>query len=649
MNCAAPDAMANLASSLASLPLADRHVPVASGAKGRAGGGFRLERGEFKSADSAAEFATQANRSRLVPVIPGKPGSQWTNEFVHAKTPPPIHPIHPPNVSDFKQSVQHPAFGSIPTLADQFLQQQSRRAELQRGQHVLNHAPPVVNHGPPVLNHAPPVMFQHVPLMSPLRPPISNLESAWASGQTWDTQSEPGLTENQQPATSELTLDKAKVAQIMQDQDPKWQQSKFLKFLSDVSEERIKLTDDGIVDNTGQVPNAHPPAAEWASQFNSQSVSEPAQDSSTEHANASESWANDFVEANISTESQPPPSEQLLSNDWASEFNSTDWEKYVKSLYSAKWDPEFIGSDLNGRASAGGIQIEEEVPEYQFESHNPYAEQSDPFERGLRLMREGHLSEAILAFESACQKQPENAEAWKYLGQCCAENENEAGAIAALLRCIQLDPYNLEALLMTAVSFTNELDQSRALEYMQDWLTNHPDYQHLAHADPNVEASLSQHERVTQLFLQAVGARPSDPELNTVLGVLYNLSAEYDRAADYLRGALRAKPDDPTLWNKLGATLANGNRCGEAVEAYRKALAIKPNYVRSFANLGISFSNQGKHHEACQSYLAALSKNSDASHVWSLLKLSLHRMGKGDLIQAAEKKDVAHLRQFFEF
>eukprot|EP01083_Nonionella_stella_P078003 213242_1 len=556
MNCAAPDAMANLASSLASLPLADRHVPVASGAKGRAGGGFRLERGEFKSADSAAEFATQANRSRLVPVIPGKPGSQWTNEFVHAKTPP---PIHPPNVSDFKQSVQHPAFGSIPTLADQFLQQQSRRAELQRGQHVLNHAPPVVNHGPPVLNHAPPVMFQHVPLMSPLRPPISNLESAWASGQTWDTQS------------------------------------------------------------------------------------------STEHANASESWANDFVEANISTESQPPPSEQLLSNDWASEFNSTDWEKYVKSLYSAKWDPEFIGSDLNGRASAGGIQIEEEVPEYQFESHNPYAEQSDPFERGLRLMREGHLSEAILAFESACQKQPENAEAWKYLGQCCAENENEAGAIAALLRCIQLDPYNLEALLMTAVSFTNELDQSRALEYMQDWLTNHPDYQHLAHADPNVEASLSQHERVTQLFLQAVGARPSDPELNTVLGVLYNLSAEYDRAADYLRGALRAKPDDPTLWNKLGATLANGNRCGEAVEAYRKALAIKPNYVRSFANLGISFSNQGKHHEACQSYLAALSKNSDASHVWSLLKLSLHRMGKGDLIQAAEKKDVAHLRQFFEF
>lgn len=49
------------------------------------------------------------------------------------------------------------------------------------------------------------------------------------------------------------TLDKDAIAEIMKDPDPKWQNSKFLNFLRDLSEEKIKLTENDVVPNPDYV------------------------------------------------------------------------------------------------------------------------------------------------------------------------------------------------------------------------------------------------------------------------------------------------------------------------------------------------------------------------------------------------------------
>ncbi|TMS10945.1 Peroxisomal targeting signal 1 receptor [Larimichthys crocea] len=388
--------------------------------------------------------------------------------------------------------------------------------------------------------------------------------------------------------------------------DPKLQNTEFLRFIRQIGEGSVTVesrTDKQLTDKA-QAEEAQ----NWASNLNQVSV------------DSAEAWVDefatagpDFQEAKAAVESDVDFWEKLQQ----------EWEEMAKrDAESHPWLSDF--DQLLSTSYDKG---------YQFEEDNPYLSHLDPLSEGVKRMEAGDIPGAVRFFESAVQREPDNQLAWQYLGTCQAENEQEFAAISALRRCIELKNDNLTALMALAVSFTNESLHRQACETLRDWLKHNPKYHsvweqnELERQKEGARDRNKDRERfgsllpeslftdVQSLFLHAANSDPSqvDPQLQCGLGVLFNLSGEYDKAVDCFSAALSVTPQDYLLWNKLGATLANGSRSEEAVAAYRRALELQPGFVRSRYNLGISCVNLGAHREAVEHFLEALSLQRQAA------------------------------------
>ncbi|XP_018410396.1 PREDICTED: PEX5-related protein isoform X2 [Nanorana parkeri] len=350
----------------------------------------------------------------------------------------------------------------------------------------------------------------------------------------------------------------------------------------------------------------------------------------------------------------------------AVESDTEFWDKM-----QAEWEEmarrNWISDNSNCSNQSGASSKE---TGYYFHMENPFRECSAAFEEGMKKFKEGDLPLTILYLEAAILQDPNDAEAWQYLGITQAENENEQAAIVSLQRCLQLQPNNLKALMALAVSYTNIGHQQDAYEALKMWIKQNPRYKYLVKKSesPALTRRMSKPfcesaslEEVKDLYLEAAHQNGDliDPDLQTGLGVLFNLSGEFERAVDAFNSALMVRPDDYSLWNRLGATLANGDKSEEAVEAYSKALEIQPGFIRSRYNLGISCINLGAHREAVSNFLTALSLQRKSrtqlqSHhpvisgnIWAALRIALSMMDQPELFHAANVGDLDILLRAF--
>ncbi|XP_043079216.1 PEX5-related protein isoform X3 [Puntigrus tetrazona] len=399
------------------------------------------------------------------------------------------------------------------------------------------------------------------------------------------------------------------------------------------------------------------------------------------HSSSELLWSADFktdfsnrhsaLELSISTESDPGPAPQRprpqLGGTLLGRQHSLE-EEFVRAKAAVESDTEFwdkMQAEWEELARRNWLE--------DADSEGLVPLNASPTEKGLQKCRDGDLNSAVLLLEAAILQDPQDSEAWQVLGTTQAENENEQAAIVCLQRCLELHPNNLKALMALAVSLTNTGQQPEACEALHRWIRYNPRYRHLLQDRSPLDGSplprrrgssispistlgCSQLVEVLELYQEAVqqNAEGVDPDLQTGLGVLFNLSSEFDKAVDAFNAALSVRPEDYLLWNRLGATLANGDRSEEAVEAYTRALELQPGFIRSRYNLGISCINLGAHREAVNNFLTALHQQRKSkshqvmsSNIWAALRIALSLMNQPELFQAASVGDLDLLMRAF--
>ncbi|KAM8718340.1 hypothetical protein ACLKA7_000156 [Drosophila subpalustris] len=375
-----------------------------------------------------------------------------------------------------------------------------------------------------------------------------------------------------------------------------------------------------------------------------------------------EDWISDY-------QREKEHSEQTATN-----FNEKFWQRLQDEWQKLAEENEHPWlSEYNENLDA--------YKEYEFAEQNPMSELPNAFEKGKEYLAKGDIPSAVLCFEVAAKKEPERAEIWQLLGVSQAENEMDPQAIAALKRAHDLQPENREVLMALAVCYTNESLQSNAVKMLSNWIEVHPQYKHLLTAYPQLQSDGSASSMASsliganklrelqQVYLEAVRMQPAqvDADLQEALGVLYNLSGEYDKAVDCYRSAVQVDPQNAKLWNRLGASLANGSRSVEAVEAYQQALQLQPGFIRVRYNVGVCCMNLKAYKEGAEHLLTALtmqahtnaaqelpqatvgqSQHQMSESIWSTLKMVISLMGRSDLQGHVSDRNLEALNQAFK-
>ncbi|KAI8989460.1 hypothetical protein BDB01DRAFT_542994 [Pilobolus umbonatus] len=550
-------------------------------------------------------------------------------------------------------------------------------------------------HANPVLNQSEKAAFEQAFEQAKQNTAV-NWEQEFAAQESWATEFEEEnkavFANNDNEAlsrTAAMLLDSVDV-----EANPKFKNSQFMSLMRKLRDSEVAIQGNKMVETQ---------KASWSSEFQTGTSGSWADDFNKQ-ASGSGKWAGEFAQRPQSDWSrefhQNQQSQSHQQGDWTSEFSKHDGEemerlqklfgrgtetdewidqynKNIEHLKSAKdkeWDN--MQKDWESFQPEIGLGYRATNPEYDtyhFDTRNPYLINH----QAINDVEHIDLADSILALEAKVQLQTSDANAWGQLGQKQQENEKDAAAIAALRQAVKINPNLLDAWLALAVSYTNENCRVDAYEALEQWLANHDHYRHLTNKQQSQQVNAQgRHAYVTNMFLEAARSSPGsemDPDVQVGLGVLFNVSEEYEKAIDCFRAAVASKPQDYLLWNKLGATLANSGDSMSAIDAYFNALQINPNYVRARYNLAISCINLNQHREAAEHLLTALAlqrsndnnigsssrmngngnypnmSNGMSDNVWESLRMLMMTMNREDLAHQCDQRNINAFRSDFEF
>lgn len=230
---------------------------------------------------------------------------------------------------------------------------------------------------------------------------------------------------------------------------------------------------------------------------------------------------------------------------------------------------------------------------------------------GIQHGNSGALSEAEACFQQVLQWQPDNAEAWYFLGVVAVRQQQYPSAIARIERAIAIDS--------TVPKFHTTL--SEVYLQQRQWVAATECCERLLQLQPNNANALAnlgtalreqqQIDRAIATYRQALELQPGNAAAHANLGIALIAKGEVDAAIASFRRALELQPNNVTAHNNLGAALVDRQQSAAGLQSLRRALEIQPDYAGAYTNLGAALAERGEVEAAIAAFRQALELQPD--------------------------------------
>jgi tetratricopeptide (TPR) repeat protein len=149
----------------------------------------------------------------------------------------------------------------------------------------------------------------------------------------------------------------------------------------------------------------------------------------------------------------------------------------------------------------------------------------------------------------------------------------------------------------------------------------------------NLSKWTSDTDKALGYYLESLVLEPDNVEALRVIGRLYYLKGNYDKAEEYLQKAIAKNDKDGQNWNNLAWIYLNKEQYSKMLDAFEKAIKYRSGFdAWDQIGLGLAYYNMQQYDLAEEHFLKVLSiENKGKSHIYAKLRLGFVYYKKGNI------------------
>ncbi len=210
------------------------------------------------------------------------------------------------------------------------------------------------------------------------------------------------------------------------------------------------------------------------------------------------------------------------------------------------------------------------------------------YNRALILRSQGHLKDALGAFQQTIKYAPKFAAAYLQTGSLLREMHRPHDAVTFLKLALILQPSNEQTIYSLGNTYNILAQYDEAIICFQTLIKKHPKNTHLYINLGVAYQRQNEIEKAVQCYQAAISLDPSMAEAYSNLGVAYRHIGKYEDAISCYQRAIDLGIEVPSVFCNYGHALQELLRYDEAMAYFEKALALDKNFAETYESIALN-------------------------------------------------------------